>query len=43
MNWLMKLIEECIKNRFTGFIQINFFGGGVTNVNKQESFKPPKE
>ena len=43
MKWLFDLIADLMKNRFTGCLKINFFKGGITNVNKDESLKPPKE
>ncbi len=43
MNWLLNLIRDLGKKKFTGNLRINFFKGGVTNVNKDESIKPPKE
>ena len=36
---LIELIEELVEQKFTGNIQINFFNGGITNVNKCESIK----
>jgi hypothetical protein len=39
---LLRLIGEWIKNRKTGKLVINFFKGGVSNVNKQESVKLPE-
>jgi len=36
---LVSLIADVIRNKFTGNIQINFFNGGITNVNKCESIK----
>ena len=43
MKWLLELITNLIKDRFTGSLSVNFFNGGITNVNKRESIKPPKE
>lgn len=43
MKWLADLINNAISSRFCGSIQINFHLGGITNVVKTESFKPPKE
>lgn len=40
LDWVFNLIKDLVKNRFTGNIQINFHLGGITNVNKSESFKP---
>jgi hypothetical protein len=36
---LTNIIEDAIKCRLTGFVQINFRFGGVANVIKQESIK----
>jgi len=36
---LFALIKKACNDNFTGYIQINFFQGGVTNLNKHESFK----
>lgn len=41
MDWLIKLVTEKIKCRFTGKIQINLYQGGISNVNIEESLKPP--
>lgn len=43
MNWLYSLLKESVEKRFCGSIQINFHLGGITNVVKTESLKPPKE
>lgn len=43
MKWLADLINSAISSKFYGSIQINFNGGGITNVVKTESIKPPKE
>jgi hypothetical protein len=43
MKWLFDMILLACKNRFTGSITINFFQGGITNINKNESIKPPTE
>lgn len=42
MNWIFDIIRMLIKEKFTGSLQINFFQGGIGNVNKIESMKPPK-
>jgi len=39
MKELFKLIEEWIFKKRTGKIVINFFKGGISNVEKQESIK----
>ncbi len=33
------LIKKLVKEEFTGNIQINFKLGGISNINKLESFK----
>lgn len=43
MKWLFNLIGDLKKRKFTGYLRINFFKGGVTNLNKEESIEPPKE
>ena len=42
----LEQIYEFLKNvpdRFTGRIELNFFMGGITNINKLESFKVGEE
>lgn len=41
MNWINDIIQRLIADKFTGNIQINFFKGGITNVTRVESIKPP--
>ena len=38
--WLIDYIKRLIADKFTGNIQINFFKGGISNINKNESIKP---
>lgn len=38
--WLIDVINKIYSERFTGHIQINFFAGSITNINKTESLKP---
>lgn len=38
--WLINILNQAFKDRFTGSIQINFSFGGITNLTKTESFKP---
>lgn len=38
--WLIEFLNKLYTERFTGNIQINFFGGSITNINKSESFRP---
>ena len=33
------LISKAMEEQFTGSLQLNFFKGKITNVNKIESFK----
>lgn len=40
MDWLIKIIKEVIDSRFTGYIQINFVNGTISNVNKHETIRP---
>lgn len=42
LEWLGKILSESVKEGFTGSIQINMFQGGIANIVKQESIKPPK-
>jgi hypothetical protein len=39
--WIFEMITKAYEHRFYGSITINFCDGGVTNVEKKESFKPP--
>lgn len=39
---VMRLIEEAIGKKFTGSIQVNFYNGNITNINKNESIKIPE-
>lgn len=34
------LLESLKAGAFTGSIKINFFRGGITNINKEECLKP---
>lgn len=38
--WLIDILNDVYKQKFTGNIQINFFEGGITNLTKTQSFKP---
>jgi len=40
--WLINFIKELVHSEYTGKIEINFFKGGITNINKFESIKPLK-
>lgn len=33
------MLGKCVDENFTGSVQINFYKGTVTNINKSESFK----
>lgn len=41
IDWLLNLISDKLKKKFTGTIKINAFQGGITNVIIEESIKPP--
>lgn len=43
MKWLHEFIESLVKQRFTGCLQVNFFKGGISNVNQKQSIIPPEE
>ena len=43
LKWLFGLIENLVKDKFTGNLRINFFKGSIANINKEESILPPKE
>jgi hypothetical protein len=36
---LVSMFQKLVKEKFTGNIQINFRLGGISNINKLESFK----
>ena len=40
MPWIMEQIEKLINARFTGSFTVNFYCGGITSVNKNETIKP---
>ena len=40
ISWVFDLLTKLVVEEYTGKIEINFFKGGVTNVNKFESIKP---
>lgn len=42
MDWIVFIIKECVKNKFSGSIRVNFYLGGVTGLTKEETFKPPQ-
>ncbi len=39
----MKIIKGLVDGKFTGRVEINFFKGGISNINKIESIKPQPE
>ena len=39
INWIMTVIKQLIDNKYTGSVRINFFQGGLTNVNMDYSIK----
>ena len=41
MAWIIGVLRQSIDAKFTGYIQINFFQGAISNINKLESIKPP--
>lgn len=43
LNWINNEVKEAILKRFTGSIQINFYEGGLVNINVNQSKKPPKQ
>ena len=43
MTWLFAIITSLVEKKFTGSLQINFFKGGISNVSKNESLKPPTD
>ena len=43
LTWLFGVIKNLMNNEFTGNLKINFFKGGITNLNKEESIVPPDE
>ena len=43
IKWVLEKIIDCAKAGFTGNLQINYFKGGVSNINKTESIKKLNE
>ena len=39
INKLIFLLNELVNNGFTGALTINFFKGGITTINKDETIK----
>ena len=42
ISWVLDLIRYSAREKFSGNIQVNFQFGGVTNLSKTQTFKPPK-
>lgn len=40
MQWIIDIVTELMKSRFTGYVQINLVNGTVANVNKHETIRP---
>lgn len=43
IEWILDLIKALSGQKFSGHLTINFFKGGVTSINKTQTFKPPAE
>lgn len=39
--WAFEIIKKAFSEKFYGSITINFYGGGITNIERNESLKPP--
>lgn len=39
MDWIIKIIQQLMLHKYTGTLEINFFKGGLTNVNVKYSMK----
>lgn len=39
IEFIVVMLKELVEEEFTGNIQINFRLGGISNINKLESFK----
>ena len=37
---IAELIDYLIFRKYVGKVELNFFEGGITNINMRESFKP---
>ena len=44
LQWYLDLIKEILKDNrsFTGNLNLNFFKGNVSNINRLESIKKPQ-
>jgi hypothetical protein len=40
MDWIIERLKKAIADKFTGSLRINFFKGGISNVNWEWSEKP---
>lgn len=43
MQWIFDILKVLVDKRFTGSLTLNFFEGGIANVIKKESIKPPSK
>lgn len=43
MNEIITIIREWIENKKSGSLQINFYAGGISSVNVNETIKLDKE
>ena len=41
--WIYDVIQQHIKDGYTGKLTLNFFKGGCSNINKEESIKAPED
>jgi hypothetical protein len=41
-DWLKKMIDEAVKERFYGKIQLHFEAGRLVHVKREQTFKPPQ-
>jgi hypothetical protein len=41
--WILDVLTRLVNDGYTGKIEINFFKGGISNINKFESIKVPQE
>ncbi len=42
-DWIRELMKQKLSDNFTGNLQINFYMGGISNINIVESIKLPKK
>jgi len=43
IEWVIDMIKKLSGEGYTGKVEVNFFEGGVSNINKTESIKPQSE